>query len=190
NALCKAFCRFCISCKRGVHGGACSAMNFQTGMIALKHGASSQKAETKTKTHSSIHVFRTGDPGVNECEGFTCQSMLKAIGQKPRKVTFHKYRHHAALAHETVQIARLVCVGSFPTNNFDQRREMSWHKEMQPDHAFGAFQALTDSRDRKAGAVAGQQCVRSCQRFKLGKELLLDVQLFRDAFDHDVYRIP
>ena len=155
-------------------------------MVPLQHRPGRQKAETKAETHRSVDIFGAGHTLIDQRKGFTRQGMLQPVGEKAGLVLAHQHRHQAAVAHRVAKCFSTSQLAARTEYDFDQRHQMRRHEEMQAIHALLARKPFGNCADREARAVAGQDAVRPRQPFQIGKQGLLQRQLFRNAFDHQV----
>ena len=111
----------------------------------------------------------------------------QAIDQKAGPVVDHDRRLADALGVGHGRGHRLVA-GLRAANHFDQRHLPHGIEEVNAAEPLGPLQPLGQLRDRNRRGVRSQDRVGVKLRFEPGVELLLDLGVFDDRFDHQVAR--
>src|SRR5262245_11808180 len=159
----------------------------ETDQIRLLERAEHRHARPKALLHHGIESLGIAGAGGDQRDRLALERVLQAVADEAGNVLAHVHRLLAGLAQQ--RDGALDCGGAGPLvlDHLDQRHQVRRIPEMRADHTLAVLELARDLGGRDGRAVAGQDGVGRDVMFQVGKNLLLERQLFRRRLEHELH---
>jgi len=154
--------------------------------IGLFERAEHGEPRTEAVLDHRIDCLRIGDAGRQQRNRLTLERMLQPVANETRNVLADMHRAAANGFHQVHHFGNDGIAGGVRLDDLDQRHQMRRVPELRAENPFAVLQKLADVSRTDGRGIAGEDRVLGDEVFQISKELLLDLEIFRRRFDHDM----
>src|SRR5262245_14581114 len=159
----------------------------ETDQIRLLGRAEHRHARPKALLHHGVESLGIAGAGGDQRDRLALERVLQAVADEAGNVLAHVHRLLAGLAQQRDGALDGGGAGPLVLDHLDQRHQVRRIPEMRADHTLAVLELARDLGGRDGRAVAGQDGVGRGVMFQVGKNLLLERQLFRRRLEHELH---